>query len=56
MFSVHERNQILNVYKNPKRKNKRSEKHSFHPSLNEKSVELAKEVRDPGVSLYELGR
>ena len=47
---------IINVYKNPKRKEKFTDEPSFHPSLNEKSVELAKEIREPGVSLYELSR
>ena len=36
MFSVHEKNQIINVYKNPKRKNRKNDNEnlSFHPSLN----------------------
>ena len=44
------------MYKNPKRKDRKKEEHSFHPSLNDKSIELAREMREPGISLYEMGR
>jgi hypothetical protein len=52
---VHEKNMILNVYKNPLRRTSTSDGHSFHPELNGKSVELAREGRDGGVGLFQLG-
>lgn len=54
-MNIQQRNVIVNVTKNPRRKWQANEQPSFNPSLNEKSIEMVREIREPGVSMYEMG-